>query len=96
MNAVIKIQEGLIIGYISKSDKSLVGSISKANKSLVGHAQIPVGIEDYIGEYTIRPKVEEQIMNTRDKRMIKDLKIEAIPYYEVSNQNGKTIIIGGN
>ena len=96
MNAVIKIQEGLIIGYISKSDKSLVGNISKTNKSLVGHAQIPVGIEDYIGEYTIRPKAEEQIMSTRDKRMIKDLKIEAIPYYEVSNQNGKTIIIGGN
>ena len=96
MNSVIKIQDGRVIGHISKSDKSLVGSISKANKSLVGHAQIPVGIENYIGEYTIRPKVEEQIMSTRDKRMIKDLKIEAIPYYEVSNQNGKTIIIGGN
>lgn len=85
MNGIIKMQEGILVGTINRNEKNLIG-----------HALIPVGIENYIGEYTIRPKVEEQVMNTRDKRMINNIKIEAIPYYEVNNQNGKTVIIGGN
>lgn len=95
MYGTIKIQEGLLAGTINRSGKSLSGII-KVKKNLIGHALIPVGIENYTGEYTVRPKVEEQVMSTRDKRMTKDVTIEAIPYYEVSNQNGKTIIIGGN
>lgn len=38
-------------------------------------------------------KVESQSLSTADKRMVHDVTIEPIPYYEVSNQNGKTIII---
>lgn len=95
MNGAIKIQEGILVGIINKSYKSLAG-IVRPKKNLVGHALIPVGIENYNGEYVVIPKIEEQTMKTRDKRMTKDITIESIPYYEVSNiQNGKTIIIGG-
>lgn len=57
---------------------------------------MPVGYEDYTGPYEVTPKVESQSLNTEDKHMAHDVTIKPIPYYEVSNQNGKTIIIGGN
>ena len=51
--------------------------------------------EEYEGEYTIIPKVITQKMSTRDKVMIDDVTIEAIPYAEVTNiSNGKTVTIG--
>lgn len=51
--------------------------------------------ETYKGEYTIRPAIEEQSMQTKDKLMVNDVTIEAIPLYSVSNEhNGETIIIG--
>ena len=56
---------------------------------------MPVGYEDYTGPYEVTPKVESQSLRTEDKHMAHDVTIEPIPYYEVSNQNGKTIIIGG-
>ena len=57
---------------------------------------MPIGYEDYAGPYKVTPKVESQALSTADKHMTHDVTIEPIPYYEVSNQNGKTIIIGGN
>ena len=57
---------------------------------------MPVGYEDYTGPYEVTPKVESQSLSTADEHMAHDVTIEPIPYYEVSNQNGKTIIIGGN
>ena len=56
----------------------------------------PHGGEQYTGEYTIIPMVKNQTLKTQNKRMLLDVEILAIPYYETSNaQNGKTIIIGG-
>lgn len=57
---------------------------------------MPIGYEDYSGPYTVTPKVESQSLSTADKHLSHDVTIEPIPYYEVSNQNGKTVIIGGN
>ena len=51
--------------------------------------------DPYSGEYTVTPKVEAQMMPTKNKLMLDDVTIEAIPYAEVSNStNGKTITIG--
>lgn len=86
--------EGTLTGKIG-SEGTLSGSIVSEGV-LSGSLSMPVGYEDYTGPYEVTPKVESQSLGTADKRMAHDVTIEPIPYYEVSNQNGKTIIIGGN
>jgi len=50
----------------------------------------------YEGEYSITPQVNEQTLLTAQKYMDADVKIEKIPYSEVSNNSGgKTATIGG-
>ena len=54
-----------------------------------------VGGEVYAGEYNVVPRPTEQVLNTKDKIMINDLKVFAIPYAEVSNTTGGiTVTIG--
>lgn len=88
------VSEGTLTGKIG-SEGTLSGSIVSEGV-LSGSLSMPVGYEDYTGPYEVTPKVESQSLGTADKRMAHDVTIEPIPYYEVSNQNGKTIIIEGN
>ena len=94
MNKAIVVEEGVLAGKIG-SEGTLFGSIVSEG-ALSGSLSMPVGYEDYAGPYKVTPKVESQALSTADKHMAHDVTIEPIPYYEVSNQNGKTIIIGGN
>lgn len=56
-----------------------------------GTSQIP----PYEGEYEVTPKTyDEQVLPTRNKRMINNLTVKKIPQYEVSNDSGYTLIIG--
>lgn len=55
----------------------------------------PEGIEQYEGDYTITPKVEEQKMQTKNKMMKENVIIEQIPFHEFSNETGTTVVIGG-
>lgn len=55
----------------------------------------PEGIEQYEGDYTITPKVEEQKMQTKNKMMKDNVTIERIPFHEFSNETGTTVVIGG-
>lgn len=80
---------------IIRSEGILFGSIVSEG-ILRGSLSMPIGYEDYSGPYTVTPKVESQSLSTADKHLSHDVTIEPIPYYEVSNQNGKTVIIGGN
>lgn len=49
----------------------------------------------YEGEYVVTPSADEQILLTAQKLMDANLKIDKIPYSEVSNtSNGTTVIIG--
>lgn len=51
-------------------------------------------IDDYNKEYEITPKMSKQIIETYDKRAIKDITINAIPYKEIENEyGGKTCMI---
>ena len=86
--------EGALTGKI-ESEGVLSGSIV-SEVAFSGSLSMPVGYEDYTGPYEVTPKVESQSLSTEDKHMAHDVTIKPIPYYEVSNQNGKTIIIGGN
>lgn len=53
------------------------------------------GGQPYKGSYEVTPAVDDQTLLTKNRLMMEDLKVKAIPYYETSNlQNGKTIYIG--
>ena len=45
-------------------------------------------LPNYDGSYSIIPKVDAQTMATRNKSMIDDVTVEAVPYSEVSNEAG--------
>lgn len=56
-----------------------------------------VGGELYEGAYEVTPAVKSFDLKTKDKLLVQDLTIHAIPYYEVDNiHKGQTVIIGGN
>ena len=51
--------------------------------------------DPYEGEYEVTPRTEEQVLATRNKRMLDDVTVHEIPYYETSNpQGGVTVYIG--
>ena len=52
-------------------------------------------INPYEGDYEITPKVDSQVMKTKNKKMEDNVTVLAIPYYETSNLSGKTVYIGG-
>lgn len=52
-------------------------------------------VENYGGEYDVTPKVESQTLRTKEKYLLKDVTIKAIPFFEVSNlDGGQTVYIG--
>ena len=56
--------------------------------TLSGILSKPSGYTDYMGEYEVIPKVNEQTLYTKDKRMIDDVEIKGIPIYSTSNNSG--------
>ena len=57
---------------------------------------IYTGGEPYVGEYEVTPKVEQStVLETTNKVLAKDITVQKIPQFEVSNEaDGKTLIIG--
>ena len=56
-----------------------------------GTSQIP----PYEGEYEVTPKTyDEQVLPTRNKRLLNNLTVKKIPQHEASNDSGYTLIIG--
>ena len=53
-------------------------------------------ITPYVGDYAVTPKVTEQTLETENKRMAANLKVEKIPYVEVSNPSGGTTVYIGS
>lgn len=89
---------GTLYGAIS-SPPALIGRLS-AGGFLIGrlsYGTIGSGVEVYSEEYDVVPKVIPQSLNTENKILERDVTIESIPYYKVSNvYDGETAIIGGN
>ena len=76
--------------------KPLTGKINSRVKLTGSVEKSPLMVPEYEGSYEIRPKVWEQAMLTKGKLMLEDVKIQEIPYQEVTNQTGgKTATIGG-
>lgn len=54
-----------------------------------------VGGAPYEGSYIVVPRVTEQTMHTKEKVMIDDVLVKAIPFFNVSNTSGgNTVYIG--
>ena len=49
----------------------------------------------YDGEYIVTPKTEEQSLQTKERVAMEDITVKEIPFFEVANATGETIIIGG-
>lgn len=50
--------------------------------------------EPYLGPYTVTPKANNaQVLATENKRMLDDVTISKIPYWETSNEKGLTVYI---
>ena len=77
------------------SKNTLSATISPKSK-LIGELSKPIGYINYNGTYEITPKTKEQIIETENKHMSRNMLIKEIPFYEVSNEKGETIIIGGD
>ena len=51
-------------------------------------------VPEYTGAYDVTPKTVAQTLETKDKKMKDNVSVLAIPYFEVSNTDGITVIIG--
>lgn len=58
-------------------------------------ASITIDGPPYAGEVTVTPKAEAQTLPTKNTTLREDITIESIPYREVENEFGTTVIIGG-
>lgn len=75
---------------------TLKGTLT-SQKALIGRITLPTGYENYTGSYEVTPKIESQVVDTKNKTMTSDILIKEIPTYKVSNSSGgTTFIIGGN
>lgn len=75
-------------------NKTLTASLNSTTR-IYGAVHLLDGYDSYNGSYEVTPKLTEQIIDVSDKKMDEDMIIKPIPFYEVSNEKGMTVIIGG-
>lgn len=77
-----KMQIGKLNGSI-RSNLTLKGTITKPSF---------IGGEEYYGSYEVKPKVEQQILPTKNKLLIDDMTIKGIEIHRVKNVSGGTTV----
>ena len=50
------------------------------------------GMKTFEGPYVVTPKMAEQVLPTKQKKMRDDLTVEKVPVYEVTNSAGGTTV----
>ena len=82
-----------LIGTI-RSEIPITGKL-KIEDVVFGKIQISGNLSIYNGNYTVTPSVEEQTLKTANKKMLEDVTVKKIPFYETSNlSGGNTVYIG--
>lgn len=77
-----------------RSEISITGKL-KTEDVVFGKIQISGNLSIYNGDYTVTPSVEEQTLKTANKKMLEDVTVKKIPFYETSNlSGGNTVYIG--
>ena len=83
-----------IRGILTEVPK-LSGTLSNRQMTLFGTLTRSASVDYYTGEYVVRPSTDEQVLQTSNKLMSRDVLVEEIPYFETSNPSGGyTVIIG--
>lgn len=82
-----------INGSIS-SDGALTGTLTTSGVLSGDLSMESTSYQTYGGSYDITPSTESQTLNTMNKVMADDVLVREIPYFETSNEYGKTIYIG--
>lgn len=87
-----------LTGELTDENYNLIGSLSQVELSMNGVLSIPpeVPVENYRGNYTVIPKpFKIEVLKTAGLKMMDDVTVEKIPYYETGNESGYTVYIGG-
>lgn len=100
--------EKRIIGGVDLQAGTLTGTVADS-QSLSGCVAAEIGLsgslttayttnaETYDGDYEVTPKAESQELKTKQKYMVDDVTVHAIPYFDVGNNSGgRTVYIGGH
>lgn len=82
---------GNIKGFIN-AGLNIIGNIK--SDVLSGVLTIGSSYQDYSGAYDVTPQTESQTLPTENKVLRQDVLIKKIPYFETSNDYGKTVYIG--
>lgn len=85
-------QDNKLKGTI-QSGLSVLGSISGDDSLVATIVPSTISFPNYDGEYIVVPKVEEQILDTKNKITRENIEVKEIPYLETSNEYGYTITI---
>ena len=83
-----------IIGELNAA--GICGSMNTANMTgTIGNGIVKVdgSTDPFLGGYEVTPKVDAQTMPCAGKKMLKDVDIKAIPFFETSNEAGTTVYI---
>ena len=83
-----------LIGTI-RSEISITGKL-KTEDVVFGKIQLSGNLSIYNGDYTVTPSVEEQTLKTANKKMLEDVTVKKIPFYETSNLSGGNTVYIGN
>lgn len=63
----------------------------------VSQVIIDDNVPDYTGDYEITPNAHNPIvLQTKNKKMVDDVTVKKIPFFDVSNTSGGTTIFIGN
>lgn len=76
-----------------QSGLSIVGTVSGNSNIFATIVPSTITYPNYDGEYIITPRVEEQILETKNKITRENIEVKEIPYSETSNEYGYTITI---
>ena len=77
-----------VAGFANAGDT--LNGIADSKGSLSGNMAVAYAVEAerYNGEYDVTPQVDKQMLKTKHKYMTDDVRILAIPYFEVGNTTG--------
>lgn len=76
------------------SENQISGDL-KSKDSISGAVHISGNLSAYNGDYVVTPSVNEQFLKTANKKMLDDVMIKEIPFFETSNDSGgNTVYIG--
>ena len=88
------LNELVITGSIRKANDELSGDVT-FELTTTGDVSIPdvIGDDPFDGPYEVEPTFKNQVLKTRTKTMIQDLKVLKIRTYQTSNRYGTTFIV---